>query len=134
VLDWQVQPQWRLQATYSYLGVDGDVPVAPDILASPPGGSDPSHSATLRSLLELNKRVRFDTAVRFVDDLEGVDIDSYVAFDARLAWRASERLEVSVTGRNLSNHDHFEFGVDQSFATVPTAVERSVFATISAKF
>ncbi len=134
VLDWQVKPQWRLQATYSYLGVDGDVPVAPDISASAPGGSDPTHSATLRSLLELNKRVRFDTTARFVDDLDGAGIDSYVAFDARLAWRATETLEISVTGRNLTNNDHFEFGVDQSFATVPTAIERSVFATISAKF
>ncbi len=134
VLDWQVQPNWRLQATYSYLSIDGKVPVSPTIRATAPGGSDPTHSATLRSLYDIGKRVRFDTAVRFVDDLEGAGIDSYVAVDARVSWRATDRLEFAVTGRNLTNDDHFEFGVDPSFATVPTAAETSVFASISAKF
>ncbi|MEM9495216.1 MAG: TonB-dependent receptor [Pseudomonadota bacterium] len=134
VLDWQVQPNWRLQATYSYLHIDGEVETGPGLTGTPPGGSDPSHSATLRSLLDLNRRVRLDTAVRFVDDLEGFDIDSYVALDARLSWRVTDRLEFSVTGRNLTNHDNFEFGVDRSFSTEPTAVERSVFASINAKF
>jgi iron complex outermembrane receptor protein len=134
VLDWQLQPNWRLQATYSYLSIDGKVPVFPDIRASAPGGADPEHQATLRSLYDIGKRVRLDAAVRFVDDLEGFNIDSYVAVDARLSWRPTDRLEFAVTGRNLTNDDHFEFGVDPSFATVPTAVETSVFASIIAKF
>ena len=134
VFDWQVRPNWRLQATYSYLHIDGTAPVGPAIRASVPGGSDPTHSATLRSLLDLDKRLRLDTAVRFVDSLDGVNIDSYVAVDARMAWRPTDRLEIAVTGRNLTNDHHFEFGVDPAFATVPTATERSVFASLSAKF
>jgi iron complex outermembrane receptor protein len=134
VVDWQVRPNWRLQATYSYLQIKGDVPVGPTIRATAPGGSDPEHSATLRSLLDIGGRVRLDTALRYVDELVGPNIDSYVAVDARLAWRATDNIELAVTGRNLTNDDHFEFGVDASFATVPTASERSVFATVSAKF
>jgi len=134
VLDWQMQPNWRLQATYTYLSIDGKAPVSPDIRASAPGGADPKHTATLRSLFDISKRVRLDTAVRFVDDLEGFNIDSYVAVDARFSWRATDQLEFAVTGRNLTNDDHFEFGVDPSFATVPTAAETSVFGSISAKF
>jgi iron complex outermembrane receptor protein len=134
VLDWQVASNWRLQATYAYLNIDGDVPVFPDVLAGAPGGADPSHSANLRSLFDVTKNVKVDAAVRFVDDLEGFAIDSYVALDARVAWRVSDQLELAVTGRNLTQDDHFEFGTDPSFSTVPTSVERSVFATVSAKF
>lgn len=134
VLDWQVAPNWRLQATYAYLSIDGDVPVSPDVRASAPGGADPAHTANLRSLLDISKRLKLDTALRFVDKLDGFGIDSYVTVDARLAWRPDDRFEVAVTGRNLTNDDHFEFGTDPSFSTVPTSVERSLFATLSAKF
>lgn len=134
VLDWQVAPNWRLQATYAYLSIDGDVPVFPDVRAGAPGGADPSHTANLRSLFEVTKKLKLDAAVRFVDDLEGFSIDSYVALDARVAWRLNDQIELAVTGRNLTDGEHFEFGTDPSFSTVPTNVERSVFATVSAKF
>lgn len=134
VLDWQVAPNWRVQATYAYLNIDGQVPVFPDVRASAPGGADPSHTANLRSLFDVTKDLKIDAALRFVDDLEGFAIDSYVALDARVAWRLNDQLEVAVTGRNLTEGDHFEFGTDPSFSTVPTSVERSVFATVSAKF
>ncbi len=134
VLDWQVAPNWRLQATYAYLSIDGDVPVFPDVRATPPGGADPSHTANLRSLLDVSKDLKLDAAVRFVDDLKGFGIDSYVALDARMAWRVTDQVELAVTGRNLTQDDHFEFGADPSFSTVPTSVERSVFASVSAKF
>ncbi len=134
VLDWQVASNWRLQATYAYLSIDGDAPVSPDVRAGAPGGADPTHTANLRSLLDINKRLKFDAALRFVDDLEGFGIDSYVTVDARLAWRPDDHFEIAVTGRNLTNDAHFEFGTDSSFSTVPTSVERSVFASVSAKF
>ncbi|MDZ7627882.1 MAG: TonB-dependent receptor [Parvularculaceae bacterium] len=134
VLDWQVASNWRLQATYAYLSVDGDVPVFPDVRASAPGGADPTHTANLRSLFDISKNLKLDTAVRFVDDLEGFGIDSYVALDARVAWRVNDKVELAVTGRNLTEGEHFEFGTDPSFSTVPTSVERSVFASLTAKF
>lgn len=134
VLDWQVASNWRLQATYSYLSIDGDVPAFPDIRAGVPGAADPKHTANLRSLFDVSKRLKLDTAVRFVDDLDGFGIDSYVALDARVAWRLNDNLEIAVTGRNLTDDDHFEFGTDPSFSTVPTSVERSVFAAVTAKF
>jgi iron complex outermembrane receptor protein len=134
VLDWQVSPNWRLQATYAYLGVNGEVPAFPDILAGVPGSADPKHTANLRSLLDISKRLKLDTAVRFVDDLDGFAIDSYVAVDARVAWRVNDNLELAVTGRNLTQDEQFEFGTDPSFSTAPTSVERSVFAAVTAKF
>jgi len=134
VFDWQVAPNWRLQTTYAYLSIDGDVPVSPDIRAGAPGGADPTHTANLRSLFDINKRLKIDTALRFVDDLEGFGIDAYVTVDARLAWRPDDRLELAITGRNLASDQQIEFGTDPSFSTVPTSVERSVFASVSAKF
>lgn len=134
VLDWQVAPNWRLQATYAYLNIDGDVPVFPDVRATAPGGADPTHTANLRSLFDITKSVKLDAALRYVDDLEGFGIDSYVALDARIAVRLTDQFELAVTGRNLTEGEHFEFGTDPSFSTVPTSVERSVFASLSAKF
>ena len=134
VFDWQVAPNWRFQATYAYLSTDGDVPAFPDIRAGVPGASDPKHTANLRSLFDVTKNLKVDAALRFVDDLDGFGIDSYVALDARVAWRLNDNIELAVTGRNLTEGEHFEFGTDPSFSTVPTSVERSVFAAVTAKF
>ncbi len=134
VVDWQVQDRWRLQGTMSYLEIDGDLPTAPNVLVSEPGGGDAAHTMTLRSLYDVTDSLRFDTAVRHSDDLDGFGIGGYTAVDARVEYRLTSQTSLAVTGRNLTDNSNFEFGVDPSFATIPTGVERSFHVSITKKY
>lgn len=134
VADVQVNEDWRLQWTYSYLDINGDAQQGPGILAMVPGGSDPAHTLTIRSLMDVSDKFRFDTTLRYVSELDGFNIDGYTELDIRLAYRLTDSTELSVVGRNLLDDRHLEFGVDPSFATIPTQVERNFFASITKKF
>jgi iron complex outermembrane receptor protein len=134
VTDWQVRDNWRLQASYAHLEVDGDLPSDPSLSVTEPGGSDPQNTATVRSLLDINDNLRIDTAVRHVADLEGFNIDGYTALDARAEYRFNNGLSIAVSGRNLTEDEHVEFGVDPSFATIPSNVNRSVHFSLTKKF
>ena len=68
---------------------------------------------------------------RYVDtlSLDGIDVDSYITADARLAWRLTDRIEVSIVGQNLLDPGHLEYQ-PEFISTVPTEIERSVYGKI----
>jgi iron complex outermembrane receptor protein len=71
---------------------------------------------TIRSFLQLPKDVQFDSALYWVDGLEGVtptlrpdNVTQYFRLDLRLAWRPIDSLELSVVGQNLLDGRHAEY-------------------------
>lgn len=125
---------WRISATYSYL----------DLSIEPHGedynrgrfyeGSTPRHQASLRSLLDLPGGVQLDAHLRCSSDIRsipaivtGEGIDGYTELDLRLAWEATEQLEISVLGRNLLDERHVEFGAPHARGEI----ERSVYAKLA---
>ena len=86
-------------------------------------GNDPKHQWMLRSSLNLGRAYELDMTVRHVSALPSPLVPAYTAFDARLGWRVSRDLELSLTGQNLFGPAHIEFG---NPATA-SLVERSVF-------
>ena len=70
--------------------------------------------------------------VRHVDNLNSPHVPSYTAFDARVAWRPRQNLEVALVGRDLGRA-HLEFselyGID-----LPTEVERSLLVQVALTF
>jgi iron complex outermembrane receptor protein len=70
---------------------------------------------------------------RYVGVLSAFDVPAYVELDARVAWRARQNLEISLTGQNLIHRRHFEFQPALIF-TEATAVERGGFLMVSVKF
>jgi hypothetical protein len=71
-------------------------------------GNDPSSRYYLKSSMDL-RRYTIDVMVRKVSALPDPDLNEYSELNARVAWRASERLEVAVKGFNLLNEMHLEY-------------------------
>jgi iron complex outermembrane receptor protein len=134
LLDW-----WRLHAGYDLLRENIHVrPGAVDAAGAGNETADPQQQVALRSSMDLPGRVSLDAALRWVDELHMDNgptagpvlgtVPSYFALDSRLAWQISQRLELTVEGRNLLHAEHIEYGFPS-----PSREEigRSVFAKIT---
>ncbi len=134
LLDW-----WRLHAGYDLLRENIHVkPGAIDATAAGNETADPQQQVALRSSMDLPGRVTLDAALRWVDELHMDNgptggpvlgtVPSYFGLDSRLAWQISQRLQLSVAGRNLLHDLHTEYGFPS-----PSREElvRSVYAKIT---
>jgi iron complex outermembrane receptor protein len=107
----QINERWRLNFGYTRLHERWRFAAGSADPGSPSaGGNDPRYKATLRSTFTLPRDLSLDFGLRAVAALPNPAVPSYVALDARLAWQASPDVEVSVTGFNLTDAGHVEFG------------------------
>lgn len=106
---WDVTDRWRLRAGAALLHKDLEPkPGSRDITAIASGGDDPAWRVQLRSQYDLTDDIELDFAVRAVDDLDRSGVSGYVAADARIGWRVSDNLELSLAGFNLFDDRHVE--------------------------
>jgi len=104
-------PWWHLSAGFNLLRKSLEREAgAVELALSQHVGNDPEHQASLRSSMDLPWGLELDLGVRYVDDLPDPPIRHYVAFDARLGWRATESLDLSIAGFNLLDDRHPESG------------------------
>jgi iron complex outermembrane receptor protein len=131
--EWKPASWWQLNGAYSFLKVD--MRARPDHVSDNSNegniavyeGSSPRHEAFVRSSFSLPRGIELDQTYRFASRLEARDIPRYQTADLRLGWKASDQLEVSVTGRDLLQSDHPEFFRDE---IPPVGVRRSIFASV----
>lgn len=128
---------WRLIASYGYVyldmrphGVDRNRGVFLD-------GATPRHQFSLRSQLDLPGGLQLDAQFRHSTQIErepqivsGAGIDAYSELDLRLAWQASEQVEVSLVGQNLLHDHHVEFGAPAARGEI----ERGVYGKVTWQF
>jgi iron complex outermembrane receptor protein len=125
VTDW-----WRLSA-----GVDLQrqrlrfAPQSSGLLGVAQAGDDPEHQGFIRSTMNLSDRWTLFADLREVGALPDPHVPAYTELDARLGWRASDRLEVSLSGFNLLHPWHQEFVFPDS-----DRIGRSVFLDTRLKF
>jgi iron complex outermembrane receptor protein len=111
--DFDVTARWRLSAGLNLLGSDfhpkaGSI----DLSQMAAVGADPKVRLSLRSHILLTDRVTFNLALRHVGEIEDApsdglrDMSAYTQADARLAWQASDHVELSVTGFDLLSRQH----------------------------
>ena len=113
---WMVTKQWRLWGGYDYLHKDLTVePGAIDLQPESSIGSDPKQWAKLRSALDIGRAWELDIMLRYYDRLDNIDVPAYTAVDARLGWKPSEKVELSVLGRNLTDAAHIEWSPGAEF-------------------
>jgi iron complex outermembrane receptor protein len=128
---------WRLIVSYSYIYLDmqphGDDLNRGQFLE----GTTPRQQFSLRSLLDLAGGLQLDAQFRYSSALDrmpelpsGEGIDAYSELDLRLAWQASEQLEVSLVGQNLLHDHHPEFGTPAARGEI----ERSVYGKVAWQF
>ena len=85
-------------------------------------GNDPRGRVYLKSAMVFG-RLSVDAMLRHVGELPSPVNPDYTELSARLAWRATDSLEVAIVGSNLLDERHSEYAL-------PTAREipRSVYA------
>lgn len=128
--EWQVTSFWRLRGSYSYLHMNLEKgPNSMDI-GSAPGimGSSPQHEVSADSAFNIGKPFQLDLIVRYVSALPAQQIPAYVTGDANFQWQFKPHLGLTLTGRNLLQPYHYEFGGDPGPLV---GIERSVFAQVT---
>lgn len=128
---------WRLIAGYSYIYLDME-PHGQDLNRGEfLEGTTPRQQFSLDSLLDLPGRLQLDAQFRYATRLDrmpdlpsGEGIDAYSELDVRLAWQASEQLELSLVGQNLLHDHHPEFGTPATRGEL----ERSVYGKAAWRF
>jgi iron complex outermembrane recepter protein len=131
---WDVTGRWKISPGYSLLRmtVKRDASSQDPAVEQIPGDS-PQHQIQIRSLLNLSRKVEWDSSLMYVSGLSHLAIPSYVRLDCRLGWRVGESVEISVVGQNLLAPRHLEF-FDATGTILHTEVERSIFGKITWHF
>jgi iron complex outermembrane recepter protein len=132
-MGWQATSNWRLNAGYSYLGLNfRQNPGSLDNTSSQASENNPRHQVQLRSQWNLPRHFEFDQSVYFVGTIGDLAVREYTRADVRLGWRPTEAAEISVVGQNLLSPRHLEF-ID-SEGTIATQDVRKVFGKIVWRF
>jgi iron complex outermembrane receptor protein len=132
--NWRVMEGWTIQGYYAalYLQLNASEPAREG--AEEAERRSARGKAFLRSSWDLPYNFQIDAMGRYVGVLKGgVDVDSYFQADARLGWRATENLEVSLVGQNLMRGHHEEFK-DYYMPEDPVGVERGVYLAVTGRF
>jgi iron complex outermembrane receptor protein len=125
---WRVMPAWRLTAgavkmRQRFTLDPGNASIGGVNTASP---NDPSYWWHFSSSFNITPRHEFDIRVRHVGESQGGNIPDYTAVDARLGWKASRNVELSITAQNLFDPGHQEWGT----SGVLPEVRRAWFAKL----
>jgi iron complex outermembrane receptor protein len=130
---WQVTPAWRLSANYDLMIADvvaGSSAIT--VIDTNVPGENPRHQLQIRSHLDLPMGFEVDVDAHYVSRLVAIAVPAYTRLDARLGWRATDRIEVGLVGRNLLTDRHLEFA--PAYYRAPSEVPRSVRVYVAAAF
>jgi len=128
---YRVNDWWRLSAGYNYFKKDLELASdSSDTLSIDGAETDPRHQFSLRSSMNLRHNVELDVGLRSIGGLSSGDVPSYTALDARLGWAIAKGISLSISGFNLLDREHPEFG---SPAT-RSELRRSIYMEASWQF
>ena len=123
--DFQAGSRCRLFGAYSYLRFELQrKPGSADMSSEAAEGNSPRHQLQLRAAFELPGRSTLDGLLRRSSELPNQRLAAYTSLDLRLAWRATDRLELAVVGQNLLDDHHAEFVPSPA---ARTEIERGVY-------
>jgi iron complex outermembrane receptor protein len=129
--NYRVNDWWRLSAGYNYLKKDLELASdSTDTLSLDAAETDPRYQFSLRSSMNLAPNVEFDVALRSIGGISVGDVPSYTALDARIGWAITKGIALSVSGFNLLDRKHPEFGN----ATTRSEFKRNVYLEMSWRF
>jgi len=141
---WHPGQKLDFELAYTYLELELEADEGATILGVYEGseGTSPRHQVSLRSGLRITETLQFNCWLRYMGRLElpnGQDlqadpiaVDAYLTMDVNLMWQPAPQWELSLVGQNLFNPGHLEYVAE--LATVPTEIERSVYARLRYSF
>jgi iron complex outermembrane receptor protein len=108
----QLTDWWRLSPGVKWLRKELQFnPGASGILGFAQAGDDPSTQAQIRSSMDLGRSMTFDASLQHVSALPDPVSPGYYNLTARLAWRVSRNIDLSLSGFNLTQAHHVELPV-----------------------
>jgi iron complex outermembrane receptor protein len=121
---------WRVQIDYTYIDYELELRTGSrNTGALNAARRSPRFEAAVHSYLDLPAGWSLYLGARRVDALAALAVPAYTAIDASVQWRSRGGLELALTGRNLADDAHVEFG------TAPgNRIERSAYATVRTRF
>jgi iron complex outermembrane receptor protein len=109
--DYRLRPWWRLKPGLNLVRKNLHVkPGHTDASGTEVAGNDPQYQIFLRSSMDITKDIDFDVSFRTIDELMHPSIPSYSAVDARIGWRVTDALELSLAAFNIFDDHHPETG------------------------
>jgi iron complex outermembrane receptor protein len=132
-LAWTPSTLWRLSAGYANLHMNGSLTGEADRDIHPiTDNNAPRHSFEFRSFLNLTRHLEWDQWVTAQSHFAGGPSQAHTRVDTRLAWRAREKLEFSITGQNLFRPGYVEF--DNNSWIVSSHNERRILCKVVWRF
>jgi iron complex outermembrane receptor protein len=128
-----LRPTWRLDESYSLYTESfnpgtGNVLEPIDLSA----GTAPRHQFSVRSQLDLPKKMEFDVASYYVSGIPAQNIAPYLRVDLRFGWKPNEKTDISVGVANLANYQHQE--AVANLWDVSSQVRRSLYGQVTFRF
>ncbi len=121
--NFQITPWWRLSPGFRSLHKRLKFSEGASALVSVrQAGNDPRSRAILKSSMDFG-RVTVDAMLRRVGELPDPSLGAYTELQARLAWHATDSLELSLVGFNLLDDAHAEYAAPEG-----RFIRRSVLA------
>jgi len=123
---------WRTHLAYTLL----DVALTTDPGSRDVGGltteaNDPRHVFSLRTSVDLSRRVELDARWRSIGALPHPRVPAYSEAAARLGWHASAHVDLALVGEDLLHAQHVEFS---PVAAGFEEFQRSIRAVFTARF
>ncbi len=135
---YQAADWWRLTAGANWLHKDLRFkPGSSGIGGVQIAGDDPAYQVSMQSMMNLGHHVVLDLDLRDVGALPAPASPAYVELGGRVSWSVTNAMELSVTGANLLQPRHLEFGSGSAAVQLgSTGVEtaRNVYAAIRWRF
>lgn len=136
-VNYEVTDWWRLTASYDLMRQDIRVKEGQsDFNNALNETADPGFQFFFRSSFSLPYHISVNGAFRWIDALtindSGVvkEVPSYAELDGSISWQANDNIKISISGRNLLNQYHEEYGIPAN----RQAIQRSVYGTVAVKF
>ena len=130
---WSVTPLWKLTGGYSLTKMDINAKGGTNSLqASITQNTAPQQQFNLRSGYDITPKTSIDVSAYYVDAVPGWNIPGYLRVDTHVSYRPARNVELSVTGQNLLDDAHPEFG--PSIYTQASQVRRGVYGKVAWKF
>lgn len=133
--NWRVTNRWTLSPGYAYEVIHFRTKAGSNDTTSVPTeeGSTPTHSAQLRSHIDLLHSLSWDTSAYFVDRLDYQAVPAYTRLDTQLMWQCSRQIVFSLVGQNLLQSRHIEWNLANG-GVISTMIKRSAYAKITWRF
>ena len=104
-------PSWRIAGGFVFQDVERNVkPGQVDLGGMASLGNDPERKALLRSSWDVASNLEVDLTLRHVGRLPAPAIPAYTVLDARIGYRITRDLDLSLVVHNALDRDHVEWG------------------------